>query len=164
MHVAHLKFKIRFAHLEDTETILSFIHALAVYENMEDQVIATKNDLKHALFDLKQAEVILAELDDQPIGFALFFHNFSTFQGRANIYLEDLFILDAYRNQGYGKKMLSFLAKIALDRKCMRLDWSCLNWNKPSIDFYTHLGAKSLDEWLTFRIIGEDLKKLADLK
>lgn len=154
---------IRFAQPSDTSVIFSFINELAVYEKMADQVIGNEMLLHEALFIKKHAEVILAELDGIPVGFALFFHNFSTFQTRANLYLEDLFVLKEYRHKGIGKKLLTHLAKIAIERGCLRLDWSCLTWNQPSIDFYRKIGATSLDDWMTFRIIDQALVDLAHL-
>lgn len=152
----------RFANREDSTLILSFIRSLADYEDMLSEVIATPELLAHWLFDEKKAEVIFAMEGEKEVGFALFFHNFSTFLGRAGIYLEDLFVLPEYRGKGYGKGLLSTLAKIAVERGCGRLEWWCLDWNKPSIDFYISMGARPMDEWTTYRITGDTLKDLAD--
>lgn len=152
----------RFAEKKDAGLILSFISALAEYENMLPEVVATPELLEHWLFEEKKAEVVFALEGEKEVGFALFFHNFSTFLGRAGIYLEDLFVLPAYRGKGYGKGLLSTLAKIAVERGCGRLEWWCLDWNRPSIDFYLAMGAKSMDEWTTYRITGETLKELAE--
>lgn len=153
--------EIRYAERKDTAIILNFIKDLAVYENMLDQVVATEELLGEWLFDKKAAEVIFAVDDGKEVGFALFFHNFSTFLGRAGIYLEDLFVLPEYRGKGYGKGLLRKLAQIALERGCGRLEWACLDWNKPSIDFYLSLGAQPMDEWTTYRLTGETLHKMA---
>lgn len=152
----------RYAEEKDSGTILNFIKALAEYEHMENEVIATEELLKEWIFDKKKAEVIFAVAEGKEVGFALFFHNFSTFLGRAGIYLEDLFVLPEFRGRGYGKKLLSQLAKIALERRCGRLEWACLDWNQPSIDFYLSLDAKQMDEWTTYRLTGDTLKKMAE--
>ena len=153
----------RFAQRGDEGIILDFIRRLAEYEKMSDEVVATEELLTEWIFDKNKAEVIFA-LDEsgKEVGFALFFHNFSTFLGRAGIYLEDLFVLPEYRGKGYGKGLLKQLAKIAVERKCGRLDWWCLDWNQPSIDFYKSLGAVPMDEWTTFRITGDTLTKMAE--
>ena len=148
----------RFAEEKDAELILYYIKELAEYEKMSDQVIANKDLLKEWIFEKKKAEVIFAMENGKEVGFALFFHNFSTFLGRAGIYLEDLFVLPEYRGKGYGKGLLKQLAQIAVERGCGRLDWSCLDWNQPSIDFYRSLGAEALDEWTVYRISGDKLK------
>ena len=150
-----------FADRSDTEEILYFIKELAAYEQMLDEVVADTQTLEHWLFDEKKAEVIFAVQDGVKVGFALFFHNFSTFLGRAGIYLEDLFVKPEYRGMGYGKALLTQLARIAVNRGCGRLEWWCLDWNKPSIDFYLSLGAEPMSDWTTYRISGEMLKKLA---
>lgn len=153
----------RFAQRGDEGIILDFIRRLAEYEKMSDEVVATEELLTEWIFDKNKAEVIFA-LDEsgKEVGFALFFHNFSTFLGRAGIYLEDLFVLPEYRGKGYGKGLLKQLAKIAVERKCGRLDWWCLDWNQQSIDFYKSLGAVPMNEWTTFRITGETLTKMAE--
>ena len=152
----------RYAQEKDTEKILYFIRELASYENMLDEVIATEDLLKKQIFEDKKAEVIFAMENDKEVGFALFFHNFSTFLGRAGLYLEDLYVLPEHRSKGYGKALLKKLAAIALERGCGRLEWWCLDWNKPSIDFYLSLGAKPMDEWTVYRITGDTLKMLAE--
>ena len=152
----------RFATKEDAGKILFFIRKLAEYEKMENEVVATEELLKEWIFDKKKAEVIFAVEGDKEVGFALFFHNFSTFLGRAGIYLEDLFVLEEYRNKGYVKGILRELASITLNRNCGRLEWSCLDWNKPSIDFYKSLGAVPMDEWTVYRLTGDTLKKMAE--
>lgn len=151
----------RYANREDTKLILEFIKDLARYEKMENEVIADEALLEEWIFDKNKAEVIFALEGDNEVGFALFFHNFSTFLGRAGIYLEDLFVLPEYRGKGYGKGLLKTLAKIAVEIGCGRLEWWCLDWNKPSIDFYKSLGAEPMSEWTTYRITGETLKNLA---
>ncbi len=152
---------VRKATEKDANLILDFIKKLAKYENMEDQVVADEKLLKEWIFNKNKAEVLFATFDGLEVGFALYFHNFSTFLGRAGIYLEDLFVLEEYRGKGLGKLLLKTLAKITVERGCGRLEWSCLDWNKPSIDFYYCLGAKMLDEWKSFRITGDELEKLA---
>ncbi len=152
---------IRFATAEDTPLIISFIKALAEYEKMLDQVVATEEGLLETLFVKKQAEVILAEVGDQAVGFALFFHNYSTFLGKANLYLEDLFVMPEHRGKGYGKQLLCTLAKIAIERDCERLDWWCLDWNTSSVAFYKDMGAVPMDEWTVFRVQGDRLKRMA---
>jgi len=154
-------FSIRFAQKEDIPAILHFISRLAEYEHLLDQVVATPELLDEWLFEKQKAEVLLAEEDGLPVGFALFFHNFSTFLGRAGIYLEDLFVLPEHRGKGYGKALLSHLAAITVERGCGRLEWSCLDWNAPSIAFYRSLGAIPMDEWTQYRVTGDTLLLLA---
>ena len=146
----------------DEALILDFIRQLAIYEKMEDQVVATPELLTEWIFEKQKAEVVFAEVDGQPVGFTLFFHNFSTFLGRAGIYLEDLFIQPAHRGKGYGKGLLSTLARIAVERGCGRLEWACLDWNKPSIDFYLSLNATPMDGWTVYRLTGDTLTALAE--
>lgn len=152
---------IRFAERGDVPVILGFIRALAAYEKMEDQVIADETLLETWIFDKKKAEVLLIFEEETPVGFALFFHNFSTWLGRAGIYLEDLFVLPAYRGRGYGKLLLKKLARIAVQRGCGRLEWACLDWNEPSIAFYKSLGAVPMEDWTTYRVTGDKLLSLA---
>ncbi len=152
----------RYAEEKDTALILSFIKELAEYEKMLDEVIATKELLSEWIFEKQKAEVIFALDGEREVGFALFFHNFSTFLGRAGIYLEDLYVRPEYRGRGFGKGLLKKLAQIAVERGCGRLEWSCLDWNKPSIDFYISLGAVPMDEWTVYRIMGDTLHKLAE--
>ncbi len=151
----------RYAKREDAELILKFIKDLARYEKMENEVVATKELLEEWLFEKEKAEVIFAVSDGKEIGFALFFHNFSTFLGRAGIYLEDLYVMPEYRGRGYGKAILKKLAEIAIERGCGRLEWWCLNWNKPSIDFYLSLGAEPMKDWTVYRISGKTLEDMA---
>lgn len=152
----------RKAERKDVALILEFIQGLAAYEHMENDVIADEALLEEWIFDKQKAEVIFAVADGKEVGFALFFHNFSTFLGRAGLYLEDLFVKPEYRGKGYGKAILKKLAAIAVERGCGRLEWSCLDWNTPSIDFYRALGAVPMDEWTVYRVTGETLKKLAE--
>lgn len=154
--------QFRFAEVRDVPLILQFIKMLARYEKLEDQVVATEALLKEWLFDKKKAETIFALADGNEVGFALFFHNFSTFHGRAGIYLEDLYVLPEYRGRGVGKSILTKLAEIAAERGCARLEWSCLNWNTPSIDFYRSLGAERMKDWNVWRLSGKTLEDLAD--
>ena len=145
----------------DEPLILRFIHLLAEYEHMQDQVVANEALLTEWLFEKQKAEVIFAIADVREVGIALFFHNFSTFLGRAGLYLEDLFVLKEYRGRGYGKALLRELARIALDRGCGRLEWACLDWNQPSIDFYLSLHAQPMEEWTTYRLTGKTLEDMA---
>ena len=154
--------EFRFAERDDAPLILRFIRSLAEYEKMADDVVATEELLTEWIFEKQKAEVIFALEDGKEVGFALFFHNFSTFLGRAGIYLEDLFVLEDHRGKGYGKALLKKLAQIAVERGCGRLEWWCLDWNKPSIDFYRSLGAEPMEEWTTYRIAGETLLRLAE--
>lgn len=147
---------------KDVPIILQFIKDLARYEKLENEVIATEELIEEWLFDKEKVEVIFAVVDHKKIGFALFFHNFSTFLGRAGLYLEDLYIMPEYRGHGYGKAMIKELARIAVERGCGRLEWWCLDWNQSSIDFYLSLGAKAMDEWTVYRITGESLRKLSE--
>ena len=152
----------RFAEEKDCGLILFFIKELASYEKMPDEVIADEGLLKEWIFEKKKAEVIFACADGKEIGFAVFFHNFSTFLGRSGLYLEDLYIMPEYRGKGFGKAVLRKLAQIAMERGCGRMEWWCLDWNRPSIDFYRSLGAEPMDDWTVYRLTGETLKKLAE--
>jgi len=151
----------RFAKEQDCSLILFFIRELAAYEKMSDEVVATEALLKEWLFEKKLAEVVFACIDGREIGFALFFHNFSTFVGRAGLYLEDLYVLPEYRGRGAGKALLKKLAAIAKERGCGRMEWVCLDWNRPSIDFYLSLGAVPMDDWTIYRVAGSRLDDLA---
>lgn len=156
------RISIRPATRTDAPLILSFIRELALYERLEDQVVATAEDLEAALFAPRPyAEVVFACLDAVPVGFALFFHNFSTFLGKPGIYLEDLFVRPEARGLGIGRRLLAWLAQTTLERGGARLDWAVLDWNEPSIGFYHSLGAVALDQWTTFRMTGAALEKLA---
>ncbi len=153
---------IRPAAAAEMPLVLSFIRELAVYEHLEHEVVATAQDLAAALAGPRPyAEVVFACVDGTPLGFALFFHNFSTFKGKPGIYLEDLFVRPEARGRGLGKRLLAYLARTALERGCARLDFAVLDWNEPSIGFYLGLGAQRMDEWTTFRLAGEALAQLA---
>jgi GNAT superfamily N-acetyltransferase len=153
---------IRKAEIADCPLILEFIKGLAEYEKLLHEVVATPELLKETLFGAQpKAEVLIAEWNKQPAGFALFFHNYSTFLGRPGIYLEDLFVLPSLRAHGIGKGLLKHLAQIAVERNCGRLEWSVLDWNKPAIDFYVSIGASPMDEWTIYRLTGENLKSFA---
>ncbi|MGI6349412.1 MAG: GNAT family N-acetyltransferase [Eubacteriaceae bacterium] len=152
----------RFATEADTALILQFIKELASYEKMLDEVVADEATLQEWIFEKQKAEVIFVMDQDKEVGFALFFHNFSTFLGRAGIYLEDLYVRPEYRNKGYGKRLLSALAKIAIERGCGRLEWWCLDWNQSSIDFYLSLGAEAMSDWTVYRVAGSALQQLAE--
>jgi GNAT superfamily N-acetyltransferase len=155
-------FKIRFAHREDVPTVLALIHALAEYERAPDEVKATESLLEENLFGPHPgAEVLLAEEKGDPVGFALFFHNFSTWMGRRGLYLEDLFVSPDKRGRGYGRALLVRLAQIARDRECGRMEWAVLDWNDPAIQFYRKLGARPNDEWTIFRLTREGIANLA---
>lgn len=152
---------VREATIKDVRLILDFIKKLAEYEKMSDLVVANEKLLTEWIFEKKKANVIFALDGQKEVGFALYFNNFSTFLGRAGIYLEDLFVLPEYRAKGYGKLLLKTLAKKAVEQGYGRFEWCCLNWNTPSIDFYKSLGAKQMDEWNTFRLDGDALNSLA---
>ena len=151
----------RSAERKDAPLILRFIKELADYEGMLDEVVADEATLEEWLFDKEKAEVIFALQGEEEVGFALFFHNFSTFLGRAGVYLEDLYVKPEHRGKGYGKALLKKLASIAVERGCGRLEWWCLDWNKPSIDFYLSLGAEPMADWTVYRIAGDVLTHLA---
>lgn len=155
-------FTLRNTQPEDTALILDFIKRLAEYEKCSDEVIADEATLRHSLFEEKAAEVLIAEEDGVPIGFALFFHNFSTFVGRKGLYLEDIFIIPEKRGLGYGKAILKHLAAIAKERNCGRMEWICLDWNKPSLAFYRKIGAFPLDEWTVQRMTEDVFNEFAD--
>ena len=158
------KTEFRMAKEQDTALILEFIRSLAEYEKMSDLVVADEDLLREWIFEKGKAEVIFALEDGKEVGFALFFHNFSTFLGRAGIYLEDLFVKPEFRGKGHGKALIRELARITVERGCGRLEWCCLDWNKPSIDFYLSLGAEPLDEWTIYRLTGENLNNFAEGK
>jgi GNAT superfamily N-acetyltransferase len=145
----------------DVGLILDFIKGIAEYEKMSDEVVASEELLHEWIFEKKRAEVIFVLENGTEVGFALFFHNFSTFLGRAGLYLEDIFVKPDHRGQGHGKALIKELARIAVERGCGRMEWCCLDWNKPSIDFYLSLGATPMDEWTTYRLTGDGLTKLA---
>lgn len=153
--------RIRYAIEADVPLILDFIRKLAEYENMLDQVVADEKTLRTWLFEKRSAEVIFVLEQGKEVGFALFFHNFSTFLGRSGIYLEDLFVLPEYRGKGHGLALIKWLANTAVKRGCGRLEWCCLDWNQPSIDFYKNLGAVPMDQWSTYRVTGDTLAALA---
>ncbi len=157
-----MELTFRYAEKSDTALILTFIKELAEYEKMLDEVIATEELLEDWLFEKKRAEVIFAQADGTAAGFALFFYNFSTFLGRAGIYLEDLFVKPEYRGSGIGRALLKKLAETAVERGCGRLEWWCLDWNKPSIDFYLSMGAEPMKDWTVYRIAGKTLMELAE--
>lgn len=146
----------------DVPLILSLIKELAVYERLPHEVVATEEVLRETLFGKKPyAEVLLAHLDDQPVGYALFFHSFSTFLGRPGMYLEDIYVRPGERGKGIGKALLARVAQLAMERKCGRLEWAVLNWNEPSIGFYKSLGARAMDEWTVYRLTEKPLAALA---
>jgi GNAT superfamily N-acetyltransferase len=157
-------FSIRIAAASDVPLVLDFIRRLAEYEKLSHMVVATEALLREQMFGPKShVEVLLAHEGAKPVGFAVFFHNFSTFLGRKGLYLEDLFVLPEMRGRGYGKALLLRLARIARERDCGRFEWSVLDWNQPSIDFYKSLGAVPMEDWTIFRVTGEALEKLAGM-
>jgi len=158
-----IDFEIRPAADGDTSLVLSFIKKLAVYEKLAHKVTATEEVLRETLFgERRYAEVIIGYHRGEPVGFALFFHNYSTFLGKPGIYLEDLYVDEEHRGKGFGKALLVYLAKLTKERDCGRLEWSVLNWNEPSINFYKALGAAPLNDWTVFRMTGDALEMLAN--
>ena len=153
-------FTIRKAERKDVGLLLEFIRGIAKYEKMENEVVASAETLEAEMFGHHKAEAVFAVVDGKEVGFALYFFNFSTFIGHSGLYLEDLFVWPEYRGQGYGKALLLHLAAIAHERKCGRMEWSCLNWNQPSIDFYLSLGAFPMNEWTIYRLDANALEKL----
>jgi GNAT superfamily N-acetyltransferase len=151
---------LRSAGPEDAALALEFIRALAEYEKLLDSVETTEEGLRKYIFDEKMAELVFCEYDGTPAGFALYFHNFSTFMGRPGIYIEDIFVKPAFRGKGLGKLLLTFIAKTACDRNCGRLEWTCLDWNTPAIKFYKNQGARAMDEWTGYRVSGTALAEL----
>ena len=161
---SHNGFIVRSAGEEDVKLILKFINDLGAYEELSHQIVVTEEKLIKTLFRQKMAEVIIGEYKGEAVGFALFFNNYSTFLGQAGIYLEDLYVNPEMRGKGFGKTMLKYLAKLALERDCGRLEWACLDWNEPSICFYKGLGAEALNDWTVFRLTGAMLKEMAGEK
>ncbi|WP_317311375.1 GNAT family N-acetyltransferase [Clostridium thermobutyricum] len=154
--------RLKKAKIEDTGLILELIKEIAIYEKMLDQVVATEESLKESIFNKKEAEVLLVELNKEVIGYVLYFFNYSTFIGRGGFYLEDIYIKEQYRKNGYGKAIFKVLGKIAYENRCERMEWACLNWNKPSIEFYKSLGAVGMDEWTVYRLTRDKIKALAE--
>lgn len=155
-----MELKIKQAQVSDVPNLLALIQELADYENLSTEAVATEDLLTYWLFEQKKAEALILKLDVTVIGFALYFHNFSTFLGKAGLYLEDLYIKPDYRHMGYGKQVFKYLTKLALERGCGRMEWSVLDWNAPSIQFYQSLGAKSMKEWTTYRLTENELNAL----
>ncbi|MBL7996262.1 GNAT family N-acetyltransferase [bacterium] len=165
MKVSMNQIEIKNAQENDIPLILTFIKELAHYEKLAHVVVATEENLREHLFGANpKAEVVLAYFENEPVGFALFFHNFSTFVGRPGIYLEDLFVRESMRGKGIGKALLVHLAKIAVERNCGRFEWAVLDWNSPAIEFYKSLGALPVDDWTIFRLAGDSLQNLARQK
>lgn len=152
-------FEFRMAERKDVGLILQFIKELAIYDKLIDEVVCDENDLLKSMFENKRAEVLFVLDKGVEVGFALFFHNFSTFLGKAGLYLEDLYVKPEYRGRGYGKALIVKLSEIARDRDCGRMEWMCLDWNTPSIDFYTSLGAKPMLGWKVYRLAGKNLEE-----
>lgn len=146
----------------DEALVLEFIRGIAQYEKMLDEVVATEESIREWMVEKKMVEVIFAEAEGDTVGFALYFQNFSTFVGRAGLYLEDIFVKPQYRKKGYGKAIFKKLAQIAVERGCQRFEWVCLDWNQPSIDFYRSMGAVPMDQWIIYRLSGDAIKKAAE--
>lgn len=155
--------KIRETSEEDCSLILSLIKEIAEYEKMSDEVIATEESLKESIFKNNRAEVVILELDEKAVGYALFFYNFSTFIGKSGLYLEDIFIKKEARGRGIGKEVFKFLVKKAKEEGCKRMEWTCLNWNEPSIKFYKSLGAVPMDEWTIYRLTEKEINRLSEM-
>lgn len=155
--------KIRETTEEDCSLILSLIKEIAEYEKMSDQVVATEESLKESIFENKRAEVVILELNGEAVGYALYFYNYSTFIGKSGLYLEDIFIKKEVRGKGIGKEVFKFLVKIAKEEGCKRMEWSCLDWNEPSIKFYKSLGAVPMDEWTVYRLTEKEINKLSEI-
>lgn len=154
--------RLRFAQESDLELILELIRGLAEFEKLAHEMVADAETLRRSLFaERRVAEVVIAEYEEAPAGFALFFHNFSTFLGKPGIYLEDLFIKPELRGKGIGRAMLAFLARLAVERGCGRLEWAVLDWNRRAIHFYRSLGARAMDEWIVYRLTGRELENLS---
>jgi GNAT superfamily N-acetyltransferase len=155
-------FEIRAATETDVPVILSFIRQLAAYEKLQHEAVATETSLRDTLFGAQRfAEVAIGTLAARPVGFVLFFHNYSTFLGRPGLYIEDLFVDQNYRRRGFGRALFSYVARLAQERQCGRLEWSVLDWNQPAIDFYRKMGAVPMSDWTGFRLTGESLKRLS---
>ncbi|HKB10598.1 MAG TPA: GNAT family N-acetyltransferase [Vicinamibacterales bacterium] len=162
MDVTIESLRIERATERDVPLILRLIKELAEYERMSGEVVATEAGLRETLFgDRPSAEVVVGYAGDEPAGFALFFHNYSTFLGKPGLYLEDLFVVPKFRGRGYGKALLTHLARLAVERGCGRFEWSVLDWNEPAIGFYKKLGARPMEDWTIFRVTGDALRKLA---
>lgn len=155
--------KIRETTEEDCSLILSLIKEIAEYEKMSDQVVATEESLKESIFENKRAEVVILELNGEAVGYALYFYNYSTFIGKSGLYLEDIFIKKEVRGKGIGKEVFKFLVKKAKEEGCKRMEWTCLNWNEPSIKFYKSLGATPMDEWTIYRLTEKEINKLSEI-
>ncbi|MFU7514222.1 GNAT family N-acetyltransferase [Clostridium sp. HCS.1] len=155
--------KIRETTEEDCSLILSLIKEIAEYEKMSDQVVATEESLKESIFRNKRAEVVILELNGEAVGYALYFYNYSTFIGKSGLYLEDIFIKKEFRGKGIGKEVFKFLIKKAKEEGCKRMEWTCLNWNEPSIKFYKSLGAVPMDDWTIYRLTEKEINKLSEM-
>ncbi|MEG1002186.1 GNAT family N-acetyltransferase [Clostridium sp.] len=154
-------FKLRKTAREDASLILGLIKEIAVYENMLDEVVATEDSIIESIFEKREAEVMIAEVDGKEAGYVLYFFNYSTFIGKAGFYLEDIYIKPEYRGRGIGKEIFRVIANIAYEAKCERMEWSCLNWNTPSIEFYKSMGAVPMSEWTVYRLAGDKIRELA---
>lgn len=162
IHTKFKELKLRKAELKDVKIILELIKEIATYEEMLDQVVATEESLKKSLFENKEATVLLVEEEEKIIGYAIYFFNYSTFIGKKGFYLEDIYIKKDYRGKGYGREIFKIMGKIAYEEKCARMEWSCLNWNTPSINFYKSLGAMPMEEWTVYRLTEDKIKELSE--
>lgn len=155
-------FTIRFANEDDAEIVFNMVKKLAAYEQLTDSLKATMEIFRESLFQRGVAETLIGEYEGTPVGYAIFFHNFSSFTGRIGIFIEDIYVKTEMQGKGFGQAMFACIAKLAIERKCGRLEWSCLDWNKPSIAFYEKMGATRLDEWSTYRLSGDALEQIAE--
>jgi len=153
-------FVVRFAEERDVPIIVSFIKELAAYEKLEDEVQANEELVQESIFRRKAAEVLIGEYDGDPVAYAVFFQNFSTFEARPGLFIEDIYIKPHFRRKGFGRQLFTFMARLAVERGYARMEWSCLDWNKSSIAFYEEMGAEAMADWTTFRLSGEALRKL----
>lgn len=156
------EFVIREAAKEDVPLLLEFIKELAAYENLSDQVTATEETLTEWIFNKGKAEAVIGEENGKPVGYALLYYNISSFAGRAGLFIEDIYLKPAHRKKGYGKAFFKYIAQLCVERGCARLEWTCLNWNKPSIDFYLSMGAQPLGDWTLYKLTEASIIKLAE--
>ena len=154
-------FAVRFAQEKDVSVLFAMIKELAEYENLQDILEATEQLIREALFEKRVAQALIAESKGEAMGYAVFFHNFSTFVGRPGIYIEDIYVKPQMRGRGIGRSLFEFIAKLAVERNCERLEWACLDWNEPSIAFYKKMNAAAMDEWILYRLSGKALEKVS---
>jgi GNAT superfamily N-acetyltransferase len=161
VHTRVKGFTIRFADENDSRIVLDMVKELATYEKLERSFEATEKLFCESLFERGVAETLIGEYEGKPVAYAIFFHNFSSFVGRIGIYIEDIYVRPEMRAKNFGQAMFAYIAKLAIERRCGRLEWSCLDWNKPSIAFYKKMGAKRLDDWTMYRLSGDALERMA---